>query len=75
MINTRQAGLRAKHSALPFGRQPGAADRKPRRRSGYVAALGADGSGRRAQRALSIEAAAGIAAASPGGASAAALMR
>jgi putative DNA-invertase from lambdoid prophage Rac len=33
-----RAGLaRRKAAGLPIGRQPGAADRKPRRRSGYVA--------------------------------------
>ena len=38
-------------AGLPVGRQPGAADRKPRKRSGYVAAWEDGGSRRTAQRA------------------------
>jgi DNA invertase Pin-like site-specific DNA recombinase len=46
-----RAGLaRRKAEGLPVGRQPGAADRKPRRRSGYVAAWEAGGARREARR-------------------------
>jgi DNA invertase Pin-like site-specific DNA recombinase len=46
-----RAGLAKRRAeGKPVGRQPGASDRKPRKRSGYVAAWEGDGARRSAQR-------------------------